>query len=153
MSHLSPIRPVSRLLVPSSHDAGTIHHHHPKNKRQPITMSLIPIQIPNPFQPEKLSLRKENLRRPPHIIAIPPRTAPRLFDVVRIRPTSPSLSAAPRRPRDRRAIPDIRFAAAAPGSGELAYSPQPQEQQGAGDRADDYSCDCAAGDCTWAAGA
>lgn len=53
---------------------------------------------------------------------------------------------APARPCNRRPVPDVRLAASAGGAGELTHAPQPEEEEGTGDGADDDACDGAAGD-------
>lgn len=101
-----------------------------------------------------------NLSRPTQIIAIPisARAAytGRLLDIIDVRPgwtTTLSLSTATRAAASNwRPVADFRCIAAQR-SGKSAYPPQPEDEEGPCDRADDDTCNSPAADCAWAVSA
>ena len=103
-------------------------------------------------------LRQINLSRPSQIIMIPipARTAysSRLLDIVDIcrgRTAALSLSAATRAAASNWGpVADVRRIATAPCSGKSEYSPQPEDEEGPCDGADNDTRNSAAGDRAWA---
>lgn len=116
---------------------------HSKQNSSPQSADPIPVAHSIPYVPA-FSFGDVHLLRSPHIVTIPSRTR-RLLNVVDIRAAAASSSATARRLRDGRAVAHVRLTTATPGTGQSAYTPQPQDEQGPGDRADDDSGNPASG--------
>lgn len=157
MSMVSCSSLVNAVIVLDRRSPRSGAHSKQKSSRQRQRRSNIHIKvahsIPYTRNPEAVSSFGDiHFLWPPHIITVPPRDAGRFLDVVNVRATTASSSATARRTSDGRTVANVRLAPAAPGTWQSAHTPQPQDQQGTGNRADDDSGNRTSGNRTGASG-